>query len=113
VWAQTDEGIRGFVVPAGTPGFSAPLIKHKLSLRASLTSELVLDSVRLPAGAAFPEVRGLRGPLSCLNEARYGIVWGAMGAARSALRAALEYAGQRVQFGKPIAAGQLTPQQPA
>ncbi|MFE1843788.1 acyl-CoA dehydrogenase family protein, partial [Streptomyces sp. NPDC059515] len=79
VWAQTDEGIRGFVVPAGTPGFSAPLIKHKLSLRASLTSELVLDSVRLPAGAAFPEVRGLRGPLSCLNEARYGIVWGAMG----------------------------------
>ncbi len=110
VWAQTDEGIRGFVVPAGTPGFSAPLIKHKLSLRASLTSELVLDSVRLPASAAFPEVRGLRGPLSCLNEARYGIVWGAMGAARSALRAALVYAGQRVQFGKPIAAYQLTQQ---
>ncbi|GAA1011156.1 acyl-CoA dehydrogenase family protein [Streptomyces thermogriseus] len=108
VWARTDEGIRGFVVPTDTPGFSAPPIKHKLSLRASVTSELVLDSVRLPASAVLPEVRGLRGPLSCLNEARYGIVWGAMGAARSALRAALEYAGQRVQFGRPIAAYQIT-----
>ncbi|MCB1300439.1 MAG: acyl-CoA dehydrogenase family protein, partial [Tetrasphaera sp.] len=73
VWAQTDEGIRGFVVPTDTPGFSAPMIKHKMSLRASVTSELVLDDVRLPGDAVFPEVRGLKGPLSCLNEARYGI----------------------------------------
>src|SRR5881392_432962 len=89
VWAQTDEGIRGFVVPTDTPGFSAPLIKHKLSLRASVTSELVLDSVRLPADAVLPGVVGLRGPLSCLNEARFGIVWGSIGAARSSLQAAL------------------------
>jgi glutaryl-CoA dehydrogenase len=108
VWAQTDGGIRGFLVPAGTRGFSAPEIKHKLSLRASVTSELVLDDVRLPASAMLPEVRGLQGPLSCLNEARYGIVWGAMGAARSAWQAALEYATVRHQFGKPIAAFQLT-----
>ncbi|GAA5076098.1 glutaryl-CoA dehydrogenase [Thermocatellispora tengchongensis] len=108
VWANTEEGIRGFVVPTTAPGFSAPVMKHKLSLRASITSELVLDGVRLPADAAFPEVRGLRGPLSCLNEARYGIVWGAMGAARSAFAAALEYAGQREQFGRPIAGFQLT-----
>jgi len=110
VWAQTDEGVRGFVVPTNTPGFSTPLIKHKLSLRASVTSELVLDGVRLPADAAFPEVRGLKGPLSCLNEARYGIVWGAMGAARSSLHAAQSYAAERTQFGKPIAAFQLTQQ---
>jgi glutaryl-CoA dehydrogenase len=110
VWAQTDEGVRGFVVPTDTPGFSAPLIKHKLSLRASVTSELVLDGVRLPADAAFPEVRGLRGPLTCLNEARYGIVWGAMGAARSSLEAALSYAGERTQFGRPISGFQLTQQ---
>ncbi len=108
VWAQTDEGIRGFVVPTATPGFSAPEIKHKMSLRASVTSELVLDGVRLPGDAVFPEVRGLKGPLSCLNEARFGIVWGALGAARSSLEAALSYAGDRVQFGKPIAAYQLT-----
>ncbi len=108
VWAQTEDGIRGFVVPTSTPGFSAPEIKHKLSLRASVTSELVLDGVRLPADAVFPEVRGLKGPLSCLNEARYGIVWGAMGAARSSLESALSYAGDRVQFGKPISAFQLT-----
>ncbi|MFT3874557.1 MAG: acyl-CoA dehydrogenase family protein [Nocardioides sp.] len=108
VWAQTDEGIRGFVVPTDTPGFSAPEIKHKMSLRASVTSELVLDGVRLPGDAVFPEVRGLKGPLSCLNEARLGIVWGALGAARSSLDAALSYAGDRVQFGKPIAAYQLT-----
>ncbi|MFD4829574.1 acyl-CoA dehydrogenase family protein [Streptomyces uncialis] len=108
VWARAEEGVRGFVVPTGTPGFSAPLIKHKLSLRASVTSELVLDGVRLPGDAMLPEVRGLRGPLSCLNEARYGIVWGAMGAARSSLAAALEYAGQRTQFGKAIAGFQLT-----
>ncbi|CCQ17522.1 Glutaryl-CoA dehydrogenase [Rhodococcus sp. AW25M09] len=108
VWAQTDEGIRGFVVPTDTPGFSAPLIKHKMSLRASVTSELVLDGVRLPNDAVLPGVTGLKGPLSCLNEARYGIVWGAMGAARSSLHTALDYAGQRTQFGKPIAGFQLT-----
>ena len=110
VWAQTDEGIRGFAVPTDTPGFSAPEIKHKMSLRASVTSELVLDDVRVPEEYAFPEVRGLRGPLSCLNEARYGIVWGALGAARSSLAAALSYAGDREQFGKPIAGFQLTQQ---
>lgn len=110
VWAQTDEGIRGFAVPTDSPGFSAPEIKHKMSLRASVTSELVLDDVRVPDEYAFPEVRGLRGPLSCLNEARYGIVWGAMGAARSSIDAALTYAKQREQFGKPIGAFQLTQQ---
>ncbi|WP_262286315.1 acyl-CoA dehydrogenase family protein [Micromonospora sp. MA102] len=108
VWARTEDGIRGFVVPADTPGFSAPRIEHKLSLRASVTGEIVLDDVRLPADAMLPEARGLRGPLSCLNEARYGIVWGAMGAARTALASALSYAGQRTQFGKPIAGFQLT-----
>ena len=108
VWAQTDEGIRGFVVPTNSPGSSAPEIKHKMSLRASVTSELVLDGVRLPASAAFPDVRGLKGPLSCLNEARYGIVWGSMGAARSSLYAALSYANERTQFGKPISGFQLT-----
>ncbi len=108
VWAQTDGGIRGFVVPTDAPGFSAPEIKHKMSLRASVTSELVLDGVRLPGDAVLPDVRGLKGPLSCLNEARYGIVWGSLGAARSSLEAALAYAGDRVQFGKPIAAFQLT-----
>ncbi|QSI48271.1 acyl-CoA dehydrogenase family protein [Thermobispora bispora] len=108
VWARTEEGIRGFLVPAGTPGFSAPEIKHKLSLRASVTSELVLDDVRLPADAILPKAEGLRAPLSCLSEARYGIVWGAMGAARSAFEAALEYAKTRTQFGRPIAGFQLT-----
>lgn len=110
VWAQTDEGIRGFAVPTRTPGFSAPEIKHKMSLRASVTSELVLDDVRIPDEYAFPEVRGLRGPLSCLNEARYGIVWGSMGAARSSLESALSYSKDREQFGKPIAGFQLTQQ---
>ncbi|AWH94094.1 acyl-CoA dehydrogenase family protein [Dietzia lutea] len=110
VWAQTDQGVRGFVVPTDTPGFSAPEIKHKLSLRASVTGEIVLDGVRLPHSAALPEVRGLKGPLSCLNEARYGIVWGAMGAARSSLAAALSYANERTQFGKPISGYQLTQQ---
>jgi glutaryl-CoA dehydrogenase len=108
VWAQTEDGIRGFVVPAGTPGFSAPEIKHKWSLRASVTSELVLDDVRLPADAVLPEVTGLRGPLSCLSHARYGIVWGAMGAARSCFEAALDYATSREQFGRPIGGFQLT-----
>ena len=110
VWAQTDDGIRGFVVPTDAKGFSAPEIKHKLSLRASVTSELVMDGVRLPASAMLPEVQGLKGPLSCLTEARYGIIWGALGAARDSLYAALDYAGQRVQFDKPIAAYQLTQQ---
>jgi glutaryl-CoA dehydrogenase len=115
VWAQTEHPadgttVRGFVVPTDAGGFSAPDIKHKLSLRASVTSELVLDGVRLPADAVLPEVRGLKGPLSCLNEARFGIVWGSMGAARSSYETALRYAGERTQFGKPIAAYQLTQQ---
>jgi glutaryl-CoA dehydrogenase len=110
VWAQTDGGIRGFVVPTGTAGFSAPHILHKMSLRASVTSELVLDDVRLPASAVLPKVTGLRGPLSCLNEARYGIIWGALGAARSSLETALDYANSREQFGRPISAFQLTQQ---
>ncbi|MFF7754886.1 acyl-CoA dehydrogenase family protein [Streptomyces sp. NPDC007971] len=108
VWAQTEDGIRGFVVPTDRPGFSAPEIKHKWSLRASVTSELVLDDVRLPATAVLPEGAGLRGPLSCLSHARYGIVWGAMGAARSSFEAALEYARTREQFGRPIGGFQLT-----
>ncbi|MCK1799071.1 acyl-CoA dehydrogenase family protein [Streptomyces sp. XM4193] len=108
VWAQTEDGIRGFVVPTDTPGFSAPEIKHKWSLRASVTSELVLEGVRLPADAVLPEAVGLRGPLSCLSHARYGIVWGAMGAARASFDAALDYAGAREQFGRPISGFQLT-----
>ncbi|ANN19024.1 acyl-CoA dehydrogenase [Amycolatopsis orientalis] len=108
VWAQTDDGVRGFVVPTDTPGFTANEVKHKLSLRASLTAELVLDGVRLPESAAFPEVRGLRGPLSCLNEARYGILFGVVGAARSCYESALEYTLSREQFGKPLAGFQLT-----
>jgi glutaryl-CoA dehydrogenase len=107
VWARTDDGVRGFVVPARTPGFSAPLIHKKLSLRASVTSELILDDVRLPAGAVLPEATSLRAPLSCLNEARYGIVWGAAGAARACLEAAVEYSVTREQFGAPIGALQL------
>jgi glutaryl-CoA dehydrogenase len=108
VWAQTDDGIRGFVVPTDTSGFAASEVKHKLSLRASLTAELVLDGVRLPESAAFPEVRGLRGPLSCLNEARYGILFGVVGAARTCYQSALEYTLTREQFGKPLAGFQLT-----
>ncbi|MFC9361058.1 acyl-CoA dehydrogenase [Rhodococcus sp. NPDC057014] len=108
VWAATDDGIRGFIVPTDTPGFSAPLIKHKMSLRASVTSELVLDDVRLPESAMLPGARGVRAPLSSLSEARYGIVWGAMGAARSAWEAALQYSKDRAQFGRPIGGFQLT-----
>ncbi|MFJ8004986.1 acyl-CoA dehydrogenase family protein [Streptomyces fagopyri] len=108
VWAQTDDGIRGFVVPTDAPGFSAPEIKHKWSLRASVTSELILDDVRLPADAVLPGVRGLKGPLSCLSHARYGIVWGAMGAARASFEAAVSYAKTREQFGRPIGGFQLT-----
>ncbi|MDR3081571.1 MAG: acyl-CoA dehydrogenase family protein [Streptomyces sp.] len=108
VWARTDEGIRGFVVPTDLPGFTAPEIKHKWSLRASVTSELVLDDVRLPSDAVLPGVVGLKGPLSCLSHARYGIVWGAMGAARSCFEAAVEYAKTREQFGRPIGGFQLT-----
>jgi glutaryl-CoA dehydrogenase len=108
VWAQTDDGIRGFVVPTDTPGFSAPEIKKKLSLRASVTSELVLGDVRLPASAVLPGVRGLSGPLRCLNEARYGIVFGALGAARDCLETAITYARDREIFDKPLAAYQLT-----
>ncbi|MZF88390.1 acyl-CoA dehydrogenase family protein [Streptomyces sp. SID5643] len=108
VWAQTEDGMRGFVVPTDSAGFSAPEIKHKWSLRASVTSELVLDDVRLPAEAVLPEGAGLRGPLSCLSHARYGIVWGAMGAARSSFEAAVEYAKSREQFGRPIGGFQLT-----
>lgn len=110
VWAGTDEGIRGFVVPTDTPGVATPEIKHKLSLRASATGEIVLDDVRLPAAAAFPEVRGLKGPLSCLNEARYGITWGSLGAARSSLETARLYSMERSQFGRPIGGFQLTQQ---
>ncbi|MGW0372876.1 acyl-CoA dehydrogenase family protein [Streptomyces coeruleorubidus] len=108
VWAQTEDGIRGFAVPTDSAGFSAPEIKHKWSLRASVTSELVLDDVRLPAEAVLPEATGLRGPLSCLSHARYGIVWGAMGAARSCFEAAVGYAKSREQFGRPIGGFQLT-----
>ena len=108
VWAQTDEGVRGFIVPTDAAGFAANDIHRKLSLRASVTSELVLDGVRLPDEAVLPGVVGMKGPLSCLNEARYGIVWGAMGAARACFDTALEYAKTREQFGKPIGAFQLT-----
>ncbi|HXY72890.1 MAG TPA: acyl-CoA dehydrogenase family protein [Actinomycetota bacterium] len=108
VWARTDDGVRGFVVPTATPGFSASPIERKLSLRASVTSELVLDDVRLPEDAMLPGARGLRGPLSCLDEARFGIVWGAMGAARACFESALEYAKTREQFGRPIGGFQLT-----
>ncbi|QBI53844.1 acyl-CoA dehydrogenase family protein [Streptomonospora litoralis] len=108
VWAATDEGVRGFVVPTDTPGFTANTVHRKLSLRASITSELVLEGVRLPADAVLPHSAGLGSPLSCLNEARFGIVWGAAGAARACYAAALDYATTREQFGGPIAGFQLT-----
>jgi glutaryl-CoA dehydrogenase len=108
VWAQTDEGIRGFIVPTDLPGFTANDVKHKMSLRASVTAELVFDNVRLPADAVLPGVVGLRGPLSCLNEARFGIIFGTVGAGRDCLETAIDYSIDREQFGKPIAAYQLT-----
>lgn len=110
VWAATDEGVRGFLVPKGTKGFTTQDIHKKMSLRASITSELLFDDVRLPADAMLPEATSLRGPLSCLNEARYGIVWGAAGAARACLESALEYAKERIVFGKPIAGTQIQQQ---
>lgn len=108
IWAMTDEGIRGFIVPTDLDGFTANKIEQKMSLRASVTSELVLDGVRLPLDAVLPDVKGLRGPLSCLNEARFGIMFGVVGAARSCYETALEYSKEREQFNKPIAAFQLT-----
>ncbi|GGM15508.1 acyl-CoA dehydrogenase family protein [Dactylosporangium sucinum] len=108
IWARTEEGISGFAVPMHTPGVTAREVHHKLSLRASCTGEIVLDGVRLPASAQLPLARGLKAPLSCLTEARYGIVWGALGAARDSLHTALDYAGSREQFGRPIAGFQLT-----
>jgi glutaryl-CoA dehydrogenase len=108
VWAQTDEGVRGFVVPTSSPGFAAKDVARKLSLRASVTSELVMDEVRLPGDSMLPGALGMRGPLSCLSEARYGIVWGVMGAARASYESALAYATTRTQFGRPIASFQLT-----
>ena len=110
VWARTDEGIRGFIVPTDTKGFTANLIHRKVSLRASVTSELVLDGVRVPGDFVLPGVSSMRGPLSCLNEARFGILFGVMGAARACYEAALEYSKSRVQFGVPIASFQLTQQ---
>ena len=108
VWARAEEGIRGFLVPRDTPGFTTSDIHQKLSLRASVTSELSLDEVRLPADAVLPGARGLAGPLGCLNEARFGIIWGSLGAARTCWLTARDYACSRVQFDRPIAAYQLT-----
>jgi glutaryl-CoA dehydrogenase len=108
IWARTGEGIQGFVVPTDVPGFSVREVTHKLSLRASLTGEIVLDDVRLPADAALPTGVGLKAPLSCLTEARFGIIWGALGAARDCLHSALEYTTTREQFGRPIGGFQLT-----
>ena len=108
VWARSEQGIRGFLVEKGTRGFEARQIHHKLSMRASVTSELILDDCRIPAGNELPEAQGLKAPLSCLNEARYGIVWGVLGAAIACYRSALEYGKARVQFDRPIAGYQLT-----
>jgi glutaryl-CoA dehydrogenase len=106
VWAQTDDGIRGFVVPTTTPGFKAQEIHKKMSLRASVTSALFFDDVRVPASAMLPGVKGLRGPLGCLDQARYGITWGPIGAAQACLKEALAYTAERVLFGRPLAANQ-------
>ncbi|MHB1613373.1 MAG: acyl-CoA dehydrogenase family protein [Actinomycetes bacterium] len=108
VWARTEDGVRGFLVPTRTPGFTAREIEHKMSMRASVTAEIVLDDVRLPADALLPEAHGLRAALSCLDEARFGIVWGVMGSARDCLQTAVDYARSREQFGRPVAGFQLT-----
>lgn len=108
VWAKTDDGVQGFIVPADTPGVSATPIEPKLSMRASVQCDVRFDGVRLGPEAVLPGALGLRGPFSCLNEARYGIAWGAMGAARDSYEAALAYAGERLQFGRPLAGYQLT-----
>ncbi|WP_432393505.1 acyl-CoA dehydrogenase family protein [Pseudarthrobacter sp. L19] len=108
VWAMTDDGVRGFLVPAGTAGVTAAPIRQKLSMRASIQCDITFDGVRLGPEALLPAARGLRGPFSCLNEARYGIAWGAMGAARDSYEAALRYAQERLQFSKPLAGYQLT-----
>ncbi|HSL37216.1 MAG TPA: acyl-CoA dehydrogenase family protein [Arthrobacter sp.] len=108
IWAMTDDGVRGFVVPTGTPGFKATPIEQKLSMRASIQCDIELTDIRLPASAMLPNAKGLRGPFECLNEARYGIIWGAMGAARDSFLTARDYSQQRMQFGKPLAGYQLT-----
>jgi glutaryl-CoA dehydrogenase len=108
IWANTDDGIRGFIVPTDAEGFTATPIEPKLSMRASIQCDIRLDAVRLPASARLPEAKGLRAPFACLSEARYGIVWGAMGAARDAFTAALEYSLEREPFGRPLAGYQLT-----
>ncbi|WP_284986434.1 MULTISPECIES: acyl-CoA dehydrogenase family protein [unclassified Arthrobacter] len=108
VWANTEDGIRGFLVPAGTPGVTATPIEPKLSMRASIQCDVTFDAVGLGADAILPGAAGLRGPFTCLNEARYGIAWGAMGAARDSYEAALDYAGERLQFGRPLAGYQMT-----
>jgi glutaryl-CoA dehydrogenase len=108
IWAATEDGIRGFLVPTDTPGFTATAIEAKLSMRASIQCDITLDDVALPAKAVLPEATGLKGPFSCLNEARYGIMWGAMGAARDSFEVALDYAQNRLQFDKPLTAYQIT-----
>ncbi|WP_427016411.1 acyl-CoA dehydrogenase family protein [Pseudarthrobacter sp. P1] len=108
IWAMTDDGVRGFIVPTGSPGFSATTIGPKLSMRASIQCDIVLDEVRLPADAVLPHARGLRGPFECLTEARYGIIWGAMGAARDSYETVVKYSQERLQFDKPLAGYQLT-----
>ncbi|MGO2551110.1 MAG: acyl-CoA dehydrogenase family protein, partial [Glutamicibacter arilaitensis] len=110
IWAQTEEGIRGFVVPTNTPGFTATPIEQKLSMRASIQCEIEMVDMRLPGSAVLPNVVGLKGPFSCLNEARYGILWGSMGAARDAFEDALAYSQERLQFDKPLAGYQMTQQ---
>ncbi|MBO0897291.1 MULTISPECIES: acyl-CoA dehydrogenase family protein [Arthrobacter] len=110
IWAQTDDGVRGFVVPTDTPGFAATPIEPKLSMRASIQCEIELTDLRLPSDAVLPGAKGLRGPFSCLNEARYGIIWGSMGAARDSFETALAYSKERLQFDKPLAGYQLTQQ---
>ncbi|MBG6189608.1 glutaryl-CoA dehydrogenase [Arthrobacter sp. CAN_A212] len=108
IWAMTDDGVRGFVVPTDSPGFVATPIKQKLSMRASIQCDITLTDIRLPESAMLPNAKGLRGPFECLNEARYGIIWGAMGAARDSYLTALAYSQERLQFGKPLSGYQLT-----